>query len=77
MYEIMVKTPKSCSDNELDQFSEKIAEGGEVADGVRGRVQRAFRLGFIVHKEKVVGTAAFKKPAAGYRSKVLQRRRAD
>lgn len=71
MYEIMVKTPKGCSDSELDQFSEKVAEGGEVADGVRGRVQRAFRLGFIVHKEKVVGTAAFKKPAAGYRSKVF------
>lgn len=71
MYEIVVKTPKSCSDDELDQFSAKVAEGGEVADGVRGRVQRAFRLGFIIHKERVVGTAAFKKPAEGYRSKVF------
>lgn len=71
MYQIVVKTPKSCSDDELDQFSAKVTEGGEVADGVRSRVQRAFRLGFIIHKERVVGTAAFKKPAAGYRSKVF------
>lgn len=71
MYEIVVKTPKSCSDDELDQFSAKVTEGGEVAAGVRGRVRRAFRLGFIIHKERVVGTAAFKKPMAGYRSKVF------
>lgn len=71
MYQILIKSPKNCSDDELDQFSAKVAAGGELADGVRGRVQRAFRLGFIVHEEMVVGTAALKRPAAGYRSKVF------
>lgn len=73
LYQVVVKTPKSCSDAELDQFSSKVTDGGEVADGVRDRVQRAFRLGFIVFEEKVVGTAALKKPTAAYRAKVFKK----
>lgn len=73
MYQVVVQTPKSCGDPELDQFSSKVAGGGEVADGVRDRVQRAFRLGFIMYESKVVGTAALKKPTKEYRGKVFKK----
>lgn len=73
MYQIVVKAPKSCTDAEMDQFSAKVVDGGEVADGVRGRVQRAFRLGYIMYEQNVVGTAALKKPARGYRAKVFKK----
>lgn len=72
-YQIIVKTPKSCSDDELDQFAAKVADGGEVANGVRDRVEGAFRLGFVVYDDTIVGTAALKKPAAGYRAKVFKK----
>jgi hypothetical protein len=72
-YLIVVKAPKACSDAELDQFAAKVADGGEVADGIRQRAKRAFRLGMIVHEDAVVGTAALKKPAASYRTKVFKK----
>lgn len=71
-YEIVVKTPKACSDDELDQFTAKVMDGGEVADGIRDRAERALRLGFIVYDGSIVGTAALKKPAASYRAKVFK-----
>ncbi|MBL3587295.1 ATP-binding protein [Rhodovulum sulfidophilum] len=72
-YLIVVKSPKECSDTEIDQFAAKVAESGEVADGVRERVKRAFRLGSIVYEGVVVGTAALKNPTANYRAKVFKR----
>ncbi|MCB0827117.1 MAG: ATP-binding protein [Armatimonadetes bacterium] len=72
-YRIVVKAPKACSDDELDQFVSKVVEGGEVDDGIRKRIKRALRLGFIVHDDKLVGTAALEKPAAGYRAKVFKK----
>lgn len=72
-YLIVAKAPKAFSAAELDQFAAKVAESGEVADGVRQRAKRAFRLGIIVYEGAVVGTAALKKPAAGYRNKVFKK----
>lgn len=72
-YLIVVKAPKDCSDAELDQFAAKVADGGEVADGIRQRAKRALRLGIIVHEGAIVGTAALKKPAASYRTKVFKK----
>ena len=72
-YSIVVKAPKACSDAELDQFAAKVADGGEVADGIRERAKRAFRLGFITYDQIIVGTAALKKPAANYRAKVFKK----
>lgn len=72
-YLIVVKAPKACSDAELEQFAAKVAEGGEVADGIRQRAKRAFRLGIIVYEDSVIGTAALKKPAASYRAKVFKK----
>jgi Putative DNA-binding domain len=71
-YLIVVKAPKDCSDAELDQFAASVTVGGEVTDGIRERAKRAFRLGFVVHKDTIVGTAALKKPAASYRGKVFK-----
>lgn len=71
-YEIVVKTPKACGDDELDQFTAMVADGDEEADGIRDRVKRAFRLGFVVYEGAIVGTAALKKPSAGYRTKVFK-----
>lgn len=71
-YLIVVKAPKACTNAELDQFAAKVADGGEVAGGIRQRTTRAFRLGMIVYEDAVVGTAALKKPAASYRTKVFK-----
>lgn len=71
-YQIFVKAPKACTDDELDQFAAKVTDGGEVAVGIRARAERAFRLGFIVRDNTIVGTAALKKPAASYRAKVFK-----
>ncbi len=72
MYQIVVKGPKDCSNDELDLFAAKVADSGEVDDGIRDRVKRAFRLGFIVYGDAIVGTAALKIPAASYRAKVFK-----
>lgn len=72
-YQIVIKTPDACSNDEIDQFAAKVAEGGEVADVVRDRVKRAFRLGLIVYDGSVVGTAALKKPARSYRDRVFKK----
>ncbi|TPL45391.1 GNAT family N-acetyltransferase [Mesorhizobium sp. B2-4-6] len=72
-YLIVVKAPKACSDAELGQFAAKVADGGEVADGIRERAKRAFRLGFIAYENAIVGTAALKKPVDSYRTKVFKK----
>lgn len=72
-YQIVVKAPKACSDDELDQFAAKVVTGGEVADGIRDRAKRAFRLGFVIYSDTIVGTAALKKPSASYRTKVFKK----
>ncbi|MBN9218993.1 MAG: ATP-binding protein [Mesorhizobium sp.] len=72
-YQIVVKASEACSDDELDQFAAKVADGGEVADGIRDRAKRAFRLGFVIYDNAFVGTAALKKPAASYRAKVFKK----
>ncbi len=76
-YHIVVKAPKACSDDELDQFAAKVADGGEVADGIRDRAKRALRLGFVIYDHTIVGTAALKKPAASYRAKVFKNARSN
>ncbi len=72
-YQIIVKPPKACSNEELDQFAAKVEAGGEVVDGIRNRVKRAFQIGFILYKEKIVGTAALKMPATSYRSNIFKK----
>ncbi|MBY5556569.1 N-acetyltransferase [Rhizobium leguminosarum] len=70
-YEVFCKAPGECSAHELDEFCAIVAEGGEVSAGMRDRVTRAFRLGFIRYDGNAAGTAALKKPKASYRTKVF------
>jgi hypothetical protein len=72
-YSVSVKAPKQCTETELDQFADKVTAGGEVIDGARKRIESAFRLGFIFYDGVVVGTAAIKKPADTYRTKVFEK----
>lgn len=70
-YAIICRTPGKCSDLELDDFCKIVAEGGEVADGLKDRLKEASRLGFIKYDGTIVGTAAIKKPKVTYRAKVF------
>lgn len=72
-YSIHVKAPKNYAASDLDEFAAIVADGGEVAEGVRVRVERAYRLGIITYDGAVVGTAAVKKPTASYRTKVFEK----
>jgi predicted GNAT family N-acyltransferase len=71
-YTIEVKPPGKCTESELDHFAAMVAKGGEVAGGLRARLESAFRLGIVAYKSEIVGTAAIKKPAAVYRKKVFE-----
>jgi predicted GNAT family N-acyltransferase len=72
-YSVQVKAPKNYSVSELDEFSKIVADEQEVAEGVRARVERAYRLGIITYDGTVVGTASLKKPSASYRRKVFEK----
>ncbi|GGE52274.1 hypothetical protein GCM10007276_31600 [Agaricicola taiwanensis] len=77
-YAILVKSAKKCTDVELDQFAAKVvAAGGEIADDLRARVARSYRLGFITYDDVVVGTAAIKKPTANCRAEVFCNAKSD
>lgn len=76
-YSVFCKTPGKCSDQELEQFCDTVAEGGEVVAGLKERLKEAFRLGFITYDGIVVGTAALKKPRATYRTKVFTSAKAE
>ncbi|MCW1753033.1 RNA-binding domain-containing protein [Rhizobium acaciae] len=71
MYAVACKSPSKCTERELDGFCAIVAEGGEVGEGLRSRVENAFRLGFITYTGTIVGTAALKKPLTSYRNKVF------
>lgn len=76
-YTISAKPPEKCTEAELDTFSAKVSEGGEVANGVRQRAVHAFRLGFISFNGSVVGTAAIKQPKDEYRRSVFSKARSS
>lgn len=71
-YRIEVKSPSDCSDSELKQFVALVNEGGEVANGLDGRVRRAVVLAMMYCSDDLVGTAAIKRPNNNYRKKVFQ-----
>lgn len=72
-YQIVVKSPKTCNEDEIDRFSSKVIDGGEVGEGIHNRVKRAFQIGYILYDNSIIGTAALKKPSTGYRSKVFKK----
>jgi len=71
MFVLEIKPPGECSGAELESFAALVAEGGEVIQGVRRRLEDAAVLGFIKLVDEFVGTAALKRPAPAYRSGVF------
>jgi hypothetical protein len=71
-YTIEVRPPSKFKEVELEGFAAMVTQGGEVAGGLRARLETAFRLGIVAYKGEIVGTAAIKKPAAVYRKKVFE-----
>lgn len=76
-YTIEVKSPSKATEDELDKFAELVTAGGEVADGLRQRLETASALGFLRYDGAVVGTAALKKPAAGYHRGVFENAKSE
>lgn len=76
-YDVFIKTSHECTEEELDSFATLVREGGEVIEGVRARVENAFRLGFVTYDGVIVGTAALKKPISTYRNKVFSKSKSE
>lgn len=71
--EKIAKSPKDCTDAELESFEKLVTQGGEVAlAGLRQRIQRAETLAFIYDGE-CVAVVAIKKPNAGYKAAVFEK----
>lgn len=71
--EKIAKSPKDCTDAELESFEKLVAEGGEVVlAGLKQRVQRAEKLVFINDGE-CVAVGAIKNPSAGYKAGVFEK----
>lgn len=69
----IVKSPKDCTDAELESFEKLVTEGGEVAlAGLRQRIQRAEKLVFIKDGE-FVAVGAIKNPNTGYTAGVFEK----
>ena len=72
-YGKIAKSPKDCTDAELESFEKMVIEGGEVAlAGLRQRIQRAEKLVFINDGE-FVAVGAIKKPNVGYKANVFEK----
>ncbi|WNJ97203.1 hypothetical protein RND59_18535 [Vibrio ruber] len=71
--EKITKSPKNCTDSELESFEKLVAEGGEVTlAGLRQRIQRAEKLVFINDGE-CVAVGAIKTPNSGYKAGVFEK----
>ncbi|MDG9667789.1 GNAT family N-acetyltransferase [Hahella sp. CR1] len=71
--EIIAKSPKDCTDEELKSFENLVAEGGEVSfAGLRRRIKRAEML-FFINDGECVAVGAIKKPDAIYKTGVFEK----
>ncbi|MBB1302446.1 GNAT family N-acetyltransferase [Pseudoalteromonas sp. SR44-8] len=71
--EKIAKSPKNCTDAELESFEKLVTEGGEVSlAGLRQRIKRAEKLVFINDGE-CVAVGAIKNPNAGYKAGVFEK----
>jgi predicted GNAT family N-acyltransferase len=71
----IIKKPKECSKQELDEFIGLVVEGGQVNNhGIGDRVRDSFLLGFVYSAEmKMIAIAAVKKPSETYKSEVFRK----
>jgi hypothetical protein len=71
---IAAKSPQDCSPGELRDFATLVLAGGEVIrEGLEARVSKAHALFFSRESSCLLGIAALKKPAAGYRVSLLKK----
>jgi hypothetical protein len=71
--DICWKSPRDCSEEELDEFHSLIQKGDEVSPrGLLERMKRAKALVFA-RDEGLVGVGAIKQPADGYRKRVFEK----
>ncbi|HFW2406929.1 TPA: GNAT family N-acetyltransferase, partial [Salmonella enterica subsp. enterica serovar Virchow] len=69
--EILAKSPKNCSADELKLFEELVFMGDEVdPNGLKDRILNAEQL-FFIKEDKYVGIAALKRPKKSYKSDVF------
>lgn len=71
-YEIQVKKPTDFTHEELGEFATLVTKAGEVAGGVKKRLASAALLGVILYDDKIVGTAALKKPIRTYCNRIFK-----
>ena len=70
---LVTKKPVDCTPAEISDFIALVIEGGEVASGgLRGRVQLAERLVFLLGPDGLLGVAALKKPEHAYRTRITK-----
>ncbi|WP_210418633.1 GNAT family N-acetyltransferase [Aliikangiella coralliicola] len=68
----IIKTPRECSLDEISLFEKLVLEGGEVqAQGLRKRIEQAYKLIFIELDNQCVAVGALKRPNINYKNKVF------
>ncbi len=66
------KSPGDCSSDELAEFEELVAKGGEVSRrGLKQRIRNAYRLVFV-NDGNLIGVGALKRPSPNYRNRVFK-----
>jgi hypothetical protein len=71
LVQVLVREPRECTANELDDFKALVLAGGEVIqEGLEGRIRSAVRLVFLSVGCCLRGIAALKRPLQSYRNGV-------
>ena len=76
-YFVVVEEPENLPDRMKADFVKLVERGGEVSEGLMGRVEKAVALGFLYSGKRLVGTAAIKRPSKSYRKKVFEKAATD
>ncbi len=72
-YECVMKKPSELSEKQIAQIVALINRGGEVSDGVQGRISRSNLIGLILFDSHPVGVAAIKRPLKSYKTSVFSK----
>jgi GNAT superfamily N-acetyltransferase len=71
---VILKRPRDCSDQELEGYAALVLRGDEVIkQGLGERIRQAAVLTFAFQESRLVGVAALKTPADGYRTGVFRK----
>ena len=68
-----VRPPSDFSELQKQKFCSLVSEGGEVADGLRTRVNRAAVLLMVERADTICAVAAIKRPHLHYRDQVFEK----